>query len=113
MLMLLTALVGMLLATPEGAVLMNPPGPFSTPAVPDPADPLDIAGRPDPTAPSGLLGMSGLSGFLSSTLWRALLFGNLGIALVAAAGAVVNQLIDRHIDAQMKRTHNRPLPQGG
>ena len=41
-----------------------------------------------------------------------LIFGNLGIALVAAAGAVCNHLIDRNIDLKMKRTHNRPLPQG-
>lgn len=41
-----------------------------------------------------------------------LLLGNLGIALVAASGAVVNHLIDRKIDIMMKRTHNRPLPQG-
>jgi len=43
---------------------------------------------------------------------RILVLGNLGIALVAASGAVVNHLIDRKIDLLMKRTHNRPLPQG-
>ena len=41
-----------------------------------------------------------------------LIFGNIGIALVAASGAVVNHLIDRKIDVVMKRTHNRPLAQG-
>lgn len=41
-----------------------------------------------------------------------LLLGNLGIALVAASGAVVNHLIDRKIDLMMKRTHNRPIAQG-
>ncbi|MCY4265194.1 MAG: heme o synthase [Gammaproteobacteria bacterium] len=41
-----------------------------------------------------------------------LLAANLGIALVSASGAVVNHLIDRKIDVVMKRTHNRPLPQG-
>lgn len=41
-----------------------------------------------------------------------LLFGNLGIALVASSGAVVNHLIDRKIDLIMKRTHNRPVAQG-
>ena len=41
-----------------------------------------------------------------------LILGNLGIALVASSGAVVNHLIDRKIDLKMKRTHNRPLPQG-
>ena len=64
MLMILTSLVGMLLAVP-GMV------------------PLDV-----------------------------LIWGNLGIALVASSGAAVNHLIDRKVDSLMKRTHNRPLPQG-
>ncbi len=41
-----------------------------------------------------------------------LIFGNIGIALVAGAGAVVNHLIDYKVDSLMKRTHNRPIPQG-
>ena len=41
-----------------------------------------------------------------------IVLGNLGIALVAGSGAVVNHLIDRKIDVVMKRTHNRPIPQG-
>lgn len=41
-----------------------------------------------------------------------LVLGNLGIALVAASGAVVNHLIDQKIDIKMKRTHNRPVAQG-
>ena len=41
-----------------------------------------------------------------------LIFGNLGIALVAGSGAVVNHLIDYKVDSVMKRTHNRPIPQG-
>ena len=41
-----------------------------------------------------------------------LVLGNLGIGLVASSGAAVNHLIDRKIDVLMKRTHNRPLPQG-
>ncbi len=41
-----------------------------------------------------------------------LILGNLGIALVAASGAVVNHLIDHKVDLLMKRTHNRPIPQG-
>ena len=44
--------------------------------------------------------------------WNVLILGNLGIALVAASGAVVNHLIDRKIDIMMKRTHNRPVAQG-
>jgi protoheme IX farnesyltransferase len=44
--------------------------------------------------------------------WDALIAGSLGIGLAAAAGAVVNQILDQRIDAQMARTRNRPLPQG-
>jgi heme o synthase len=44
--------------------------------------------------------------------WEILIAGSLGIGLAAAAGAVVNQVLDQRIDAQMARTRNRPLPQG-
>ncbi|WP_446830995.1 heme o synthase [Candidatus Foliamicus sp.] len=44
--------------------------------------------------------------------WTVLLFGSLGIALVSAGAAAINQWVDRHIDAQMARTRNRPLPRG-
>src|SRR4051812_29735908 len=41
-----------------------------------------------------------------------LIAGSLGIGLTAAAAAVVNQVIDQRIDAQMARTRSRPLPMG-
>lgn len=41
-----------------------------------------------------------------------LLFGTLGIALVAGSAAVVNHLADAHIDARMARTQNRPVATG-
>jgi len=44
--------------------------------------------------------------------WDVLVAASLGIGLAAAAGAVVNQVLDQRIDAQMARTRNRPLPQG-
>jgi protoheme IX farnesyltransferase len=44
--------------------------------------------------------------------WDILITASLGIGLAAAAGAVVNQILDQRIDAQMARTRNRPLPQG-
>jgi len=44
--------------------------------------------------------------------WEILITASLGIGLAAAAGAVVNQVLDQRIDAQMARTRNRPLPQG-
>jgi heme o synthase len=44
--------------------------------------------------------------------WDLLIAGSVGIGLTAAAAAVVNQVIDQRIDAQMVRTRNRPLPTG-
>src|SRR5205085_9613352 len=44
--------------------------------------------------------------------WSVMLFGTLGIALVAGAAAAVNHLVDRRIDAVMARTRARPLPTG-
>ena len=43
---------------------------------------------------------------------NALLFGTLGIGLAASSAAVINHVLDVRIDAQMSRTHERPLPQG-
>ena len=64
LLMLLCALVGMFVATPE-------------------SPPLDI-----------------------------ILFGLLGIALVAGSAAVVNHIADAEIDVRMARTRNRPVARG-
>ncbi len=41
-----------------------------------------------------------------------LIFGNLGIALVAGAAAALNHAADQHIDKLMRRTQNRPIVQG-
>ncbi len=43
---------------------------------------------------------------------HALLFGTLGIALVAGAAAAINCLVEQKIDALMARTRARPLPLG-
>lgn len=53
--------------------------------------------------------------FLSSEGWvpiNVLFWGILGIGLAASAGAALNHWVDEEIDARMKRTRNRPLPQG-
>ena len=42
----------------------------------------------------------------------AVLFGTLGIALVAGAAAAINCLVEKTIDAVMARTRARPLPRG-
>ena len=44
--------------------------------------------------------------------WQPLVFGTLGIALVAASAAAVNHLADAHIDARMARTQERPVATG-
>ena len=41
-----------------------------------------------------------------------LIFGNLGIGLCSACGAVVNHLVDQRIDTLMNRTKKRPVAQG-
>jgi protoheme IX farnesyltransferase len=41
-----------------------------------------------------------------------LVISSIGIGLGAAAGAVINQLVERESDAKMARTEGRPLPMG-
>ena len=41
-----------------------------------------------------------------------MLYGAVGITLMAAAAAAINQIADQHVDAQMDRTQARPLPRG-
>jgi protoheme IX farnesyltransferase len=53
--------------------------------------------------------------FLAVPGWpplSALLAGTLGIGLAASSAAAINHLLDRRIDARMKRTKNRPLVTG-
>ncbi|HEY0745173.1 MAG TPA: heme o synthase [Steroidobacteraceae bacterium] len=40
----------------------------------------------------------------------ALIFGSVGIALASGSAAAFNHILDRRIDAEMKRTRRRPLP---
>jgi protoheme IX farnesyltransferase len=58
-----------------------------------------------------LIGML-LAADTSAVPWRVLVFGTLGIALLAAAGFAFNCLIERSIDARMARTRARPLARG-
>lgn len=44
--------------------------------------------------------------------WNLFLFGTIGIAASAASGAVINHLVERHLDAKMARTHHRPVASG-
>ena len=44
--------------------------------------------------------------------WQPLVFGTIGIGLAAASAAAINQVVDQKIDKEMRRTEDRPLPQG-
>lgn len=44
--------------------------------------------------------------------WDIVLYATLGIGFAASAGAVLNHLIDRHIDSKMQRTEKRPIASG-
>ena len=44
--------------------------------------------------------------------WDIVLFGTLGVALVAGSAAALNHLLDANIDARMARTRHRPMAQG-
>jgi protoheme IX farnesyltransferase len=44
--------------------------------------------------------------------WDALVFGSVGIALASGSAAAINHVVDHRIDAIMRRTNSRPLPQG-
>jgi protoheme IX farnesyltransferase len=48
----------------------------------------------------------------SQSLIVPLLWGNLGIALVASGAAALNHVADMHVDKIMTRTQNRPMVQG-
>lgn len=59
---------------------------------------------------TALVGMA-----LAVPLWLPLqetFFGLLGIGLASSSAAAINHVIDQRADAMMKRTENRPLPQG-
>jgi protoheme IX farnesyltransferase len=47
-----------------------------------------------------------------SSIWMPMIFGNIGIALVAGSAAALNHVADQHIDKIMGRTQHRPIVQG-
>ncbi|MDB6016085.1 MAG: Protoheme farnesyltransferase [Pedosphaera sp.] len=51
-------------------------------------------------------------GFRGPINWLLLLHTMLGTALVASGAAALNQLLERDLDAKMRRTEDRPLPSG-
>ena len=91
---------------------VDAPDSAAPPAVPGWRDYLELT-KPRVVA---LLVLTSLVGTLLATPGlpplKALLIGNLGIGLAAAAAAAINHVLDRRIDALMARTRNRPLPTG-
>jgi len=63
-----------------------------------------------------LLVFTALAGMvLAVPLWLPLqetVFGLVGIGMAASSAAAINHVIDQRADAIMKRTENRPIPQG-
>src|SRR3990167_6397423 len=59
---------------------------------------------------SSIVGMClAIAGFVP---WSILLLGNIGIAFSAASAAVINHLLEHHLDKLMQRTQRRPIVQG-
>ena len=52
------------------------------------------------------------AGAAGSMLWGPIVWGLVGIALVAGSAATVNHIADARIDARMARTRHRPVAQG-
>lgn len=44
--------------------------------------------------------------------WTLIIIASIGIGLASASAAAINQIVDQKIDAEMKRTDQRPLPTG-
>jgi len=44
--------------------------------------------------------------------WTLIIIASIGIGLASASAAAINQIVDQKIDAEMKRTNQRPLPTG-
>jgi protoheme IX farnesyltransferase len=63
---------------------------------------------------TGLLLLTGLAGYMSARCpvitWRTMLALTGSLFLAISGSTVLNMVYDRDIDAQMKRTCNRPLP---
>ena len=63
-----------------------------------------------------LLVLTALVGMCLSTPsvvpWQLLIPAIIGISCLSSAAAAINHIVDQHIDAIMRRTHNRPLPSG-
>ena len=95
-LIVFTAIIGMLLATPDARI---PQGFQSVAWL------MGLSG-------SGDMSQSQLSSPALASVWKEILFGSLGIWLAAASAAAINHLLDQRIDALMARTSHRPLPTG-
>ena len=58
------------------------------------------------------VGAGVLLGSAGSVPWAVLFHAVFGTALVAAGASALNQWLEKHSDARMRRTQTRPLPAG-
>lgn len=61
---------------------------------------------------NGVAALSGLLLFPRSPDLQSVAAAAVGVALLAAGGSALNQVLERDIDAAMKRTMGRPMPSG-
>ncbi len=65
---------------------------------------------------TSMVALTTAAGFLLTAprpiAWLVLIHAILGTALVASGASTLNQVVERHTDARMRRTANRPLPAG-
>jgi len=111
--------LGQVLLLGQDEETLHRPGTSPRGSLPDPATPrpalLDYWDLTKPEI-SFLVTLSALAGFLLGSPeavdgWR-LCFALIGTALSAGGGGVLNHYLERHLDARMRRTANRPLPAG-
>ncbi len=76
-----------------------------------PGDWLELT-KPRIVAASALAALAGYLAGAPRVDAVALLFTLLGVTAVTAAAGVLNQVLERDVDARMPRTANRPLPSG-
>jgi len=77
-----------------------------------PARLADFASLTKPRLSSLVLFVVFLSGWLAQGDLLTILHAVLGTGLVAGGANAVNMLLERDLDARMRRTRNRPLPEG-
>lgn len=88
------------------------PIPAATVAMPSAADYFELAKPKIAAMALVTVAVGFFLGGAPAPNWEVLLHTLIGTALVAAGGSALNHWLERHADARMRRTENRPLPAG-